>query len=204
MNYLSQNLKILRMKNNFTQEDVADYLNITPQSVSKWERGETYPDITLLPALANLFETSIDLLMGMDTIRAEKTIYNIHNMAHNEMKECEYEKAEKIYRDALVSYPNNGEMFYGISCALALQKKYNKAIFYIEKGLKISTNRKQVSTMYALLCYLYLVINDFDKALCLAKNLPHSRESREVVLPFILSNADDSEIFKQVKALILG
>lgn len=50
---------------NKSQEEVADYLTITPQSVSKWERGESYPDITLLPALANIFETSIDLLVGI-------------------------------------------------------------------------------------------------------------------------------------------
>ena len=51
MLYLAENLKKYRVMKNLTQEDVADYLKITPQSVSKWERGETYPDITLLPAL---------------------------------------------------------------------------------------------------------------------------------------------------------
>lgn len=61
-----------------TQEDVAEYLGITVQSVSKWERGESYPDITFLPALANIFETSVDLLIGMDTIRAKETRFNIH------------------------------------------------------------------------------------------------------------------------------
>ena len=60
------------MKNN-TQEDLSEHLGITPQSVSKWERGESYPDITLLLALANIFETSIDLLEAMDAIRAKKT-----------------------------------------------------------------------------------------------------------------------------------
>ena len=52
MLYLSENLKKYRILKNLTQEDVAGYLGITPQSVSKWERGESYPDITLLPALA--------------------------------------------------------------------------------------------------------------------------------------------------------
>lgn len=66
---------------NLTQEDIAQYLGITAQSVSKWERGESYPDITFLPALANVFETSIDLLLGMDTIRAEETRLSIHKKA---------------------------------------------------------------------------------------------------------------------------
>ena len=81
MMYLPANLKKYRILKELTQEDVAEFLGITPQSVSKWERGESYPDITLLPALANIFETSVDLLLGMDTIRAEETRYNIHKKA---------------------------------------------------------------------------------------------------------------------------
>ena len=80
MFYLSENLKKYRIMKNLTQEDVAEYLGLTPQSISKWERGECYPDITFLPALANIFETSIDLLIGMDTIRAQETRYNIHKI----------------------------------------------------------------------------------------------------------------------------
>ena len=64
MLYLPENLKKYRVLKNLTQEDVAEYLRITPQSVSKWERGESYPDITLLPALANIYETSIDYIVG--------------------------------------------------------------------------------------------------------------------------------------------
>mgnify|MGYP003549393428 CR=1 FL=1 len=59
MIYLPENLKKYRVLKDLTQEDVAEYLGITPQSVSKWERGESYPDITFLPALANIFETSV-------------------------------------------------------------------------------------------------------------------------------------------------
>ena len=81
MLFLSKNLKKYRVLKNFTQEDIANYLNITPQSVSKWERGESYPDITFLPALSNLLDTSIDLLIGMDTMRAEQTYQDIHRSA---------------------------------------------------------------------------------------------------------------------------
>ena len=68
LHYLPGNLKKYRILKNLTQENAAEYLRITPQSVSKWERGESYPDITFLPALANMFETSVDLLIGMDTM----------------------------------------------------------------------------------------------------------------------------------------
>ena len=90
MLYFAQNLKRYRTIKNLTQEDVADYLGITPQSVSKWERSECYPDITLLPALANIFETSIDL------IRAKEARYTIHKTAHEFMRNGAYEEAERV------------------------------------------------------------------------------------------------------------
>lgn len=43
MMYLPTNLKKYRILKELTQEDVAEFLGITPQSVSKWERGESYP-----------------------------------------------------------------------------------------------------------------------------------------------------------------
>lgn len=97
MLYLSENLRKYRCLKNLTQEEVAEFLGITPQSVSKWERNESYPDITLLPARANIFETSIDLLVGMDTIRAETTRYNIHKEAVVYQRKGDYDSAEKKF-----------------------------------------------------------------------------------------------------------
>ena len=113
MLYLPENLKKYRLLKNLTQEDIAQYLGITAQSVSKWERGESYPDITFLPALANVFETSIDLLLGMDTIRAEETRLSIHKKAVAYQRDGDYDSAEKIYRDALLIYPNKPGMILG-------------------------------------------------------------------------------------------
>ena len=56
MFYLSENLKKYRIMKNLTQEDVAEYLGLTPQSISKWERGECYSTRNpLSPRLARGF-----------------------------------------------------------------------------------------------------------------------------------------------------
>ena len=202
--YLSENLKKYRLLKNLTQEDIAEMLNITPQSVSKWERGESYPDITFLPALANIFETSIDLLIGMDTIRAEQTLYNIHKTATEFQRSGDYTSVEKVYRDALLIYPNKPGMLLGLAGILALQGKSEEAIELIERCLPISTSEKQKATMRATLCFLYLKCGRKDKAYALASELPHTRESREVIQPLISRDLNDDDIDENVKTILLG
>ena len=204
MMYLPANLKKYRILKELTQEDVAEFLGITPQSVSKWERGESYPDITLLPALANIFETSVDLLLGMDTIRAEETRYNIHKKAVEYQRDGNLDMAEKTYRDALLIYPNKPGMILGLASTLALKGDTEEAIELIERGLPISINEKQKSTMRATLCFLYLKAGREDKACKLASQLPHMRESREVVQPLIKQGLSDSQIDENIKTIILG
>lgn len=69
--YIGENIKRLRHEKGITQETLADFLSVSFQSVSRWERGESYPDITLLPTIAGFFGVSIDELMGMNEARDE-------------------------------------------------------------------------------------------------------------------------------------
>lgn len=57
------NLKIYRTQSGFTQEEVADRLGVSRQAVAKWERGETAPDIENCIALADMYGTTIDMLV---------------------------------------------------------------------------------------------------------------------------------------------
>ncbi|MDE6593728.1 MAG: helix-turn-helix domain-containing protein [Oscillospiraceae bacterium] len=204
MLYLSENLKKYRLMKDLTQEDVAEYLGITPQSVSRWERGECYPDITFLPALANIFETSVDLLIGMDSIRAEETIRNIHKTASDYQRSGDYSFAEKAYRDALLIYPNKAGFILGLAGVLALQGKSEEAIALAERGLPLSDNEKQKATIRAMLCFLYLKCGEAQKAKYLASELPHTRESREVIQLLILQGPNNDEIDKSIKNILLG
>lgn len=59
---LGNKIANLRKEKNMTQEQLAQQLNISNQAVSKWESAQSYPDIQLLPQLADIFGISIDAL----------------------------------------------------------------------------------------------------------------------------------------------
>jgi len=62
----SEKLRSLRNKFNLKQVDFANSLSVSPQAVSKWERGENYPDIFVLKKIACLFDVSVDYLLGVN------------------------------------------------------------------------------------------------------------------------------------------
>lgn len=64
LNINSQITRFRKLKN-LTQEDLAKAVGVTNQAVSKWESGICCPDIQLLPVLANIFDISIDELIGV-------------------------------------------------------------------------------------------------------------------------------------------
>lgn len=54
----------LRKQNHYTQQEVADKLNISNKTVSRWETGESYPDIETLLDLASLYHVTVDYLLN--------------------------------------------------------------------------------------------------------------------------------------------
>ena len=65
MNDFAQRIITLRKELSMTQEQLAQELGITAQAVSKWETGQSYPDSTLLPKLAEVFHVRVDELLGV-------------------------------------------------------------------------------------------------------------------------------------------
>lgn len=72
--YIGENIRHYRMQKKLTQEELADYLGVSFQAVSKWERALAYPDIETIPIIANFFNITIDELMNNSRIQIEGRI----------------------------------------------------------------------------------------------------------------------------------
>ncbi len=101
---IGANIKRLRQKKGITQEDLACAMNVSCTAVSKWERGETYPDITLLTPLAYYFGITLDELMEYDENIIKARIDEIIR----EYSYCrDWEKAHEIIENGYREFPND-------------------------------------------------------------------------------------------------
>ena len=101
---IGANIKRLRTAKNITQEQLSVAMNVTCAAVSKWERGESYPDITLLQPLAYFFEVTLDELMGYDQKKVQADIDKTIALYRKHWKDS---KGREIIVRAYHDYPND-------------------------------------------------------------------------------------------------
>lgn len=92
---IGENIRSFRRKNDMTQEQLAQRLGVTYQSVSRWENGTTYPDLELLPAISELLSVTVDELIGMPQFEKEKAADEAFDELSRECMKESYD-AEKI------------------------------------------------------------------------------------------------------------
>lgn len=71
---IAEFLQTLRKAKGYTQQDVADYLGVSNKTVSKWETGQVLPDILTIKALAELYDISVDELLGGQKAKKDRPI----------------------------------------------------------------------------------------------------------------------------------
>ena len=103
---IGERIKQLRKEKDITQEQLAKALNVTSAAVSKWERGETYPDITALQPLAYYFGVSLDALMGYDKEKIDEEIKNTI-AEYQRLARKDFNAARKVIQKAHKDYPND-------------------------------------------------------------------------------------------------
>lgn len=152
---LSTNIKELRKSHNLTQEQLAEAMNVTVGTVSKWESASSSPDIEMIVELADFFHISVDVLLGYQwkSTSAGKCVEYLHTLRN----EHQYEKAVAEARKALKQYPNHFEIVY--ECGEIL---YHSAL---EKANFVNLDQKDeiVSQLLSAVEVLEKAISLFDQ-----------------------------------------
>ncbi len=124
-NMFNKNLKELRLKQGLSQKYVAEYLNISPQSVSKWEKGDALPSILFLPPLAECLKCDINEFF----LESNESNYDIEMLDcfFSFMHECIIENTKKLSEFFCVSdkYPDIVEVIEDLENKVKKHKLIN-------------------------------------------------------------------------------
>lgn len=137
---LGEQMRELRRKNGVTQEDLAQALDVTSQAVSRWETGICYPDMALIPSIANFFGVSIDELFGykndrdrkIDAILHEVDAFHIKSRGDDEWVDA----CLDILRSGLAEFPQNERLRIALADTLseAGWRRHHEWLYYDEEG----------------------------------------------------------------------
>ena len=196
---LKDKLRALRQQKNVTQEALANHLGITPQSVGKWERGEGFPDITLLPKIAFYFDVTVDELLGVEQARVEEAIAEYKRQSKIFLHNGENIKNREIWEKAYSEFPNDCRVIEGLMSALDNNQIYprpredaERIIALGEELLQKSTDASQREYAIQILCYTYESI-DNEKALYYADMGGSLWATKQSLRAFILNGEEGVE-----------
>jgi len=207
---LGQKIRELRRRDGRTQEALAYAIGVTSQAVSRWEANSGYPDMEMIPAIANYFNVSIDELFGYSKDREEKlkTILSKAEKAigeNGDMTEC-----VKMLRAAAEEFPSKPKVYMNLGFALDLlgwkkhgarsytkdgsdyafeDTEYNSQNVYwqealraYEKALTLDITAEDRDVVTQRMVLFYAKMGYFDKATTLASKQNSLQMSREILL----------------------
>ena len=115
---IGDTIKKLRKEREITQEEFAEVLGVSCQSVSRWENNSCYPDIELIPNIATFFGISIDKLMGIDESIEKEKVSKYLDEFQIEVSKGNINECINIARKGVAEFPNNYELLNKLMYAL--------------------------------------------------------------------------------------
>jgi transcriptional regulator with XRE-family HTH domain len=192
---IGEKIRELRKKADVNQEKFAEYLGVTAQAVSKWEVEGCYPDIELLPSIANFFNISIDELMSFDIMKNQEKVEMIIKQAGPERSRNWFDGTKiEMFRNAIHEFPNSYDLLYCLAKTLCFtkkpedekQKNLRESISICKRILSDCTDDNLRFRALQVLARAYKDIGENEKAVETANRLPLARDSRDIVLSEIL------------------
>lgn len=182
---IAATIRSLRREKGITQEELAHAVGVTTQAVSKWERGEGYPDITLLPDIAEFFHVTLDTLCGIDSQKQEREISSIIHAT----SDASYAEGVRIAREGLTKYSRSVELKRNLARALMgctatwtpPKEVLEEVIGLYEDILHHSPDPNPLSSYdISLLCQAYVSIGAIKKAKQMAMQMQGKYETQRL------------------------
>lgn len=194
----NERLKKLRREKDLTQEQLAEYMGVSPQAVSRWETGATCPDISALPLLAQLFGITVDALLGVDENETQRKVRAIVADAEKKIDGADAVTAIADLRVALDQYPGNDQLLCCLMYALytasgdeTLCKEYDSEIVTLYNRIQqYSTDNDCRNQARAFLFRHYCDTGRKAEALQVADGLPSIEICRERCMYWALEEKD--------------
>lgn len=170
---LSKTIYDLRREKGYTQENLAEMLGVSTAAVSKWECDNAYPDITLLPQLAEIFNVSLDYLMGYDLAKRQ-TISEIIKEANRLSKNLNRDDSVALIARTLARYPGNDQLIFELARHKYINSRYknanerrillNEAANGFETAAANTNDENRRAWAYKFLTIISLIQKNYDKA----------------------------------------
>ena len=160
---IAKKLRECRSKKKNTQEQLASHLGVTVQAVSKWERGEGYPDITQLPPIAMYYGVTVDYLLGVDEAAKKE---KIHNYLLRQVPLTTDDRVD-LWREAYREFPSEPLVLHNLAYALRNQNIEDHADEILALSERLLKEAKQSGEYFGAignLCRVYALKGNLDKA----------------------------------------
>lgn len=218
---MGQIIRRLRKERNFTQEELAEQLGITPQAVSRWENETGLPDISQVVPLANVFGVSVEVLFGTDGVDGKEEVRKF--IMETEQKLCggpdgisRFAHRRECCGDVqkmLEIYPNNYEL---LCCSLKsivhllwdyteeqyadeITDKENQMKAWENEGIRQAniilnycTDSEYLNLANRWLVSIYRIMKDYAKAEEHAKKLTNERGSQLAIVYEEMGKTEDA------------
>lgn len=204
MNNLGSKIKELRTAENLTQEKLAEELNVSFQSISRWENGISTPDISLIPTIARFFGVSTDYLFGLHDEEAETEKIELETAYWDYRKDGNLDEAYEVMQKARKLFPRDlhfctnlaevMDLFEGGNSgqiSAYINENFSEQIHSLcQRVVEESKNEKDRAKALSLLAGYYMKSGNAAEAIKIANSMTDFKHSKELLLGEILSSND--------------
>ena len=201
MKQLGEIIRELRKKEEISQEKLAEYLGVSFQSISRWENGLAYPDVTLIPAIARYFKVSTDILFDMENENSAERQTIINSTYAEYQRDGKLEARKKLMESAIKEFPRNYHYMMNLAETLELYAEgclSQKEQYQTENSsvrirnlcqivLDDCTDNNERCRAVKHLCNYYVASGNIAEALRLTEGIADMAHCREILLGQILS-----------------